>query len=267
MTKIKGVMMYRDAIQNAQRVLRARAGYKGEIDGKPGAQSLAAAYRVEGVLGRPGVTEPPHILIAAMQLTLAGEGFNPGPADGRYGPATDAAYLAWRSAGLGVPFLDRDGESDFGRQAEVETIFGPAGSAACTAGKVVMPWRTVLAWDGAQVIKSFSCHEMVAASAQRALDKVAATLSEVQIRALGLHQFGGCYNYRTKRGGTSLSMHAFGLAIDFDPGRNRLSWKGDRARLAQADATAFWRIWEAEGWLSLGRARNYDWMHVQAPAL
>jgi len=32
----------------------------------------------------------------------------------------------------------------------------------------------------------------------------------------------------------------------------------------QKDCEAFWKAWEEEGWLSLGRSRNFDWMHVQA---
>jgi hypothetical protein len=267
LVKTAGVMMLRNFVRNAQRVLRARAGYAGDLDGVPGPASLAAAYRVDGVLGQLGVVSPSDIVIAAAQAILEAEGFNPGPVDGKWGVRTDGAYLEWRAAGLGVPFLDRSLEADFGRQADVVRRFGDAGSAACTSGKVVMPWRTVLAWDRSQVITSFSCHEMVAPSAQRALDRIAETHSAVQIRHLGLHLFGGCYNYRPMRGGKALSMHAWGLAIDFDPARNRLTWSGQRARLGQPDASAFWSIWEAEGWTSLGRARGYDWMHVQAPAL
>ena len=69
------------------------------------------------------------------------------------------------------------------------------------------------------------------------------------------------------RGGTQYSMHSWGIAIDFDPERNQLNWGRDRARLAAADCVPFWDIWEAEGWVSLGRARNFDWMHVQAARL
>ena len=29
----------------------------------------------------------------------------------------------------------------------------------------------------------------------------------------------------------------------------------------------FWEIVESEGWTSLGRARDFDWMHFQAPRL
>ena len=72
---------------------------------------------------------------------------------------------------------------------------------------------------------------------------------------------------RKMRGGSSYSMHSWGIAIDFDPERNQLKWGKDRARLAQPDAVEFWRCWEAEGWVALGRARDYDWMHVQAARL
>ena len=70
-----------------------------------------------------------------------------------------------------------------------------------------------------------------------------------------------------KTGGRAMSMHSWGIAIDFDPAHNRLRWGRDRARLAGPDYRAFLDIWEAEGWISLGRERNYDWMHIQAARL
>jgi len=61
--------------------------------------------------------------------------------------------------------------------------------------------------------------------------------------------------------------HAYGAAFDFDPLRNGLKVKAPMARLSHQDAIPFWEIWEAEGWVSLGRARNFDYMHVQAVRL
>ena len=63
------------------------------------------------------------------------------------------------------------------------------------------------------------------------------------------------------------SMRSWGIAIDDDPARNRLKWKRDRANFAKPDYDAWWRFREEEGWVSLGRSRNYDWMHVQAARL
>ncbi len=258
--------MFRDRVENAQRVLRAAAGYRGAIDGDPGKQSLAAAWRVVGRRsGHSSGWPAERHVIAAAQLVLAAQGFEPGPADGLWGTRTDGAFREWRARGLGVPFVDRSGE--FGTQADLERVFGPAGGPQCTAGRVVPPWRMVLAWDTRRQIEVIRCHERVEASAQRAFDRIGAAYSPAEIRDLGLHLFGGCFNYRKMRGGSRLSTHAYGVAKDFDPARNRLTWGRDRARLAQPDAAAFWAAWEAEGWTSLGRARNYDWMHVQAPGI
>ena len=66
------------------------------------------------------------------------------------------------------------------------------------------------------------------------------------------------------RGGTKPSTHSWGIALDWYPSRNKLRWGRDRASLAAPDCDDWWRIWEAEGWVSLGRSRNFDWMHVQA---
>lgn len=262
--------MYKTRIKNAQTVLRTFAGYAGAIDGEAGPVTLAAALRIAQLFGtysRGEVWPPERRVIAAAQSALREAGFDTGKIDGFYGPQTDAAFLSWRASTRGRAVLDRAAEEHWGSQANMEARFGPAGAAICTAGEIVPPWRMVLAWDAGQVVRRFNCHADVAASGQRAFDRIAETYSTFEINGLGLHLYGGCYNFRKKRGGSSLSTHAWGVAIDFDPARNRLDWGRDRARLARVDAAPFWDAWEAEGWLSLGRARDYDWMHVQAPAL
>jgi hypothetical protein len=110
-------------------------------------------------------------------------------------------------------------------------------------------------------------HTKVAASAERVLQAVASIYSPAERKTIGIDLFGGSLNVRKMRGGSAYSMHSWGIAIDFDPERNQLNWGRDKARLAQADAVPFWSEWEKEGWLSLGRARNFDWMHIQAARL
>jgi len=124
-----------------------------------------------------------------------------------------------------------------------------------------------LAWAKDQIVTRITLHAKVIESAGRAFEAIASAYGPVKRAELGLDLFGGSLNVRRMRGGSAWSMHAWGIAIDFDPERNQLNWGRGKARLAQPDADAFWAAWEREGWVSLGRARNFDWMHVQAARL
>jgi hypothetical protein len=79
--------------------------------------------------------------------------------------------------------------------------------------------------------------------------------------------FGGCLNVRKMRGGSAWSIHSWGAAIDLDPDNNQLKWASPKATFSKKEYEPFWKIVEAEGWTSLGRRRNYDWMHFQAAYL
>jgi len=81
------------------------------------------------------------------------------------------------------------------------------------------------------------------------------------IRA-GLHHeintYNGCFNIRRKRGNNSISMHAFGLAVDFNaatnPFRGTVTW-----------SDKFLAIWRNNGW-ECGAdwsASSKDGMHFQ----
>ena len=143
-------------------------------------------------------------------------------------------------------------------QAECRRFYGAPGT-----NQTILDLPYDMTYDG-KLVKRMTINKKCADSASRALSKIASEYSASDRKALGLSIFGGCYNNRPMRGGTQLSMHAFACAIDFDPNRNQLKWGREKARLAQKDCEAFWRAWEEEGWVSLGRARNFDWMHIQA---
>ena len=267
-----------------QRLLKAGGRYSGALDGDLGPNRMRGAdslleSRADEVAGQYKRWGERRRAIAAFQLVLKHAGFpDVGAIDGLVGPDTIQAYSEWdhlqregeRPAAWRPDDEPEDGpvvENSWGRQRDMDRRFGPAGGAQCTAGKVNLPFSMRIAWDKRSTVRRFSCHEDVAQSAERVYARVAGAYSPEDIRRLGIDLFGGCYNYRKKRGGSTLSTHAYGLAIDTDPERNQLRWTRDRARLAQPDAEEFWRCWEAEGWLSLGRARDFDWMHVQAPGL
>lgn len=136
---------------------------------------------------------------------------------------------------------------------------------------LILPFPMKLAWKDKkgiqQTITKFSINKKCHDSALRVLTKVGMIYSAADRVRLGINIFSGCLNPRKMRGGNDWSMHAWGAAIDFDNTRNQLKWGRDKAKLASKDAVPFWEAWEEEGWVSLGRARNFDWMHVQAARL
>ena len=193
------------------------------------------------------------------------------PADNHFGPRTYAASMAWRGGAATAP---QDAPKPVAapvtawpRQGAVAAFYGPAGGPDCTAGRCVLPFAFPLAWDGSQRVTQFACHAKVAAALTGIFADAAAHYGETEFRRLRLDQFGGCYNYRPMRGGTALSMHAWGIAVDLDPINNQLLWGKDRAAFARPEYDPFWRIVEAAGATSLGRAKNYDFMHFQFAGL
>jgi hypothetical protein len=84
-----------------------------------------------------------------------------------------------------------------------------------------------------------------------------------EIQRLRLNLFGGCLEVRKKRGGSGWSMHAYGIAWDVDPDRNALRMTRDDATLDGPEYDAFWQFVYDEGAISLGKERNFDWMHFQ----
>jgi hypothetical protein len=184
--------------------------------------------------------------------------------DGNFGPGTLKASMALLPGSVAATVAP---SGLYPAQSGVAAFYGPAGGRDCTAGSVALPFPFPLAWDDSQRVSRFSCHARVAASLTAIFAEAAAHYGETDFRRLRLDRFGGCYNYRPMRGGTALSMHSWGIAVDLEPLNNQLRWGKDRAAFARAEYLPFWAIVEAHGATSLGRAKNYDWMHFQFAAI
>jgi hypothetical protein len=197
-----------------------------------------------------------------------------GDIDGYWGPQTEYAFdtLSQLLKTGELPPLWRDNvplhvnPNNWPNQDEtaLNVFYGAVGT---KQKMLVLPYPHRLSWNLRQAINSFSCHERVHDSVRRILTKVLDHYGIERIKELHLDLWGGCLNVRSMRGGSKQSMHSWGIAIDYDPDRNQLKWGRDRAVFAQPEYEAWWRFWEEEGWVSLGRVRNYDWMHVQATKL
>ena len=145
------------------------------------------------------------------------------------------------------------------------SYFGPVGE---NQEKLEMPFPLVLAWDNSIVVKKITCNTKVHKSLYTIFENTIKTYGLEEIKKLKLDNFGGCLNVRKMRGSTtSWSIHSWGAAIDLDPDRNQLKWGSNKATFAKKEYEPFWKIVESEGWISLGRKKNYDWMHFQAALL
>lgn len=159
--------------------------------------------------------------------------------------------------------LSADAPPIWPTQAEVrsgKSIFGAPGREDELVN--IIPAYPLL-YEG-QELRTIRVHRRIATHVQAALREVLEHYGLEEIERLGLNLYGGSYAYRATTGGnTSLSMHAWGIALDFSPADNGYSTKAPRATLSHRDCSDWWDIWEAHGAISLGRERDYDWMHLQ----
>lgn len=274
--------MLKRAILITQTNLLGSGHFRGNPDGVTSPETDAAVLRClatrqaelpHGALGLPARRR----LTMMFQLICKDRGIDCDPVDGFWGPVTQEAYdrlvhLLDRGT---LPPNWRDDEPsdanpnrwprDTGNQDAMRAFYGPPGNPPIT--RVRVPWTLRLAWDKRQVVSHVGCHAKVAPSVEKVFHKVAAHYGGAELKRLRLDLYGGSFMARRKRGGSTWSTHAWAVAMDWDPERNQLKWGRDRASLDHTDYAFWWQAWEAEGWVSLGRSRNFDWMHVQAARL
>lgn len=129
--------------------------------------------------------------------------------------------------------------------------------------KVNLPYPMKLAWEMGTIVNSIRCHKLVATQLSAIFDAILAHYTLPKIQELGIDLYGGCFNYRKMRGGTDWSRHAWGVAIDLDPERNQLRETSATARFARPEYKAMIDIFYEHGFVSLGREKNFDWMHFE----
>jgi hypothetical protein len=118
---------------------------------------------------------------------------------------------------------------------------------------------------GGKIVTRSRCHKKVADSLLRVLKNIkdlADSLHEKNRDVLEpVQDFGGIYNFRNKRGGTRLSVHAWGAAIDLDADDNTFK---DPWPLVADMPLEVMEEFAKEGWTSAGAFWGYDAMHFEA---
>jgi hypothetical protein len=131
---------------------------------------------------------------------------------------------------------------------------------------IALPFPMRLAWDKNTVINKMRCHRLVAQKFSNVFVEILQVYGLAKIQELGIDLYGGCFNFRAMRGGSDYSRHSWGVAIDLDPERNQLKETSATARFARAEYKPMIDIFYKHGFESLGREKNYDWMHFQVEA-
>lgn len=158
------------------------------------------------------------------------------------------------------------------KQSEMDTFYGnPRG----TGGKVSPAWVAAnivkipaselpfkIYYAGKQV-SGIRVHRKVKDAFLRVLNRiwVASGKSQAKVDDWGMSTFGGCFEYRVKRSGSTLSTHSYACAFDFDPANN--GFRDPTPRFAKFPEVL--AAWKAEGFVWGGDWKNNtDGMHWQA---
>lgn len=126
-----------------------------------------------------------------------------------------------------------------------------------------LPYAMRVAWDLKESIKRLQCHKRIADNLTKVFEDLFYHYGKTELQKLGIDLYGGCYNYRQMRGGTEWSRHSWAIAIDLDPARNLLHETHKTARFARPEYKPMIDIFYENGFVGLGREKDYDWMHFQ----
>jgi hypothetical protein len=128
---------------------------------------------------------------------------------------------------------------------------------------IALPYPMRLAWDKNSKVTKMRCHKLVAQQFSNVFMEILQVYGLPKIQELGIDLFGGCFNFRAMRGGSDYSRHSWAVAIDLDPERNQLKETSATARFSRPEYKQMIDIFYKHGFESLGREKNYDWMHFQ----
>lgn len=129
---------------------------------------------------------------------------------------------------------------------------------------IQLPYKMRIAWDVKTTVSRIQCHKLIADNLLSVFNQLVAHYGFSELQRLGIDLYGGCVNVRLMRGSkTKWSRHAWGIAIDLDPARNKLRETNKTARFARPEYKPMLDIFYANSFFSLGVEKNYDWMHFE----
>jgi hypothetical protein len=200
------------------------------------------------------------------QVALKSLHYDVGPTDGLMGPKTSRAKSEWLAdrSKLETPITPNLPPHD--DYHSMVAYYGNPGDES-KLGKIVFPYPMRLAWDKSIIVTNSRCHTRVIAPLLAVLTELLETYGIDWIKEHGLDLYGGIYNDRNTRGGSTKSKHSWGAAIDLNPSTNgnKTKWSADKIGhkgYANMPLEAI-IIFERHGFKSGARAWGRDAMHFQ----
>lgn len=172
--------------------------------------------------------------------------------DGFWGPKSQAACRAYLRA-----LMPKNNPWPSSDQSSLRAFYGAPGDESQLV-RIEFPYPML--YDGKSVT-STRVHKQCAASLLRVLTAISGRMKDASHIRDEAEDFGGVFNFRLKRGGSSYSLHAYGAAIDLDADDNsfRASWP------MQSDMPLeIMEEFAREGWVSGGAFWGFDSMHFEA---
>lgn len=146
-------------------------------------------------------------------------------------------------------------------EKQIRVKYGQPGPHNLTV--ITLPYKMRIAWDLKTSVNKMQCHKLVAPSFIAVFNDLLAYYGYARIKELGIDIFGGCYNFRQMRGGTSWSRHSWAIALDLDPERNGLKTPWLKAQFSKPEYKLMIEIFYKHGFINLGKEKNYDAMHFE----
>lgn len=151
----------------------------------------------------------------------------------------------------GDPDTNADGLPDADFESKYLTFIAPG-------------YPMFLAWN-MQPITRIKVNKRCAESLQSILIEIGRNFTLAERQKYQIDRFGGCYNFRTMRGLSALSVHSYGAAIDLAPELNPLGAEyGSKPNMIPLKAVS---IFESYGWAWGGRWHRPDAQHFQAASV
>lgn len=128
---------------------------------------------------------------------------------------------------------------------------------------IALPYPMRLAWNKTQKVTKMQCHKLCADAFLSVFKELLSHYGYEQLVKLEIDVFGGCFNYRLMRGGSQLSRHSWGIAIDLNPDKNALKTPVAKAQFAKPEYNKMFEIFERHGFVNLGKVIGKDTMHFE----